>query len=190
VIIAESYGAGETHAQLAPDLLHTDRAPFIGEAGVARDHEQGRIARQGSYDVLGNPVGEKLLLRVAAHIGEGQHRDRRFVGQRQWLGGSGWRLLSGGSAIPNPISPHGPRDVLDLLLAHVLEGVIEPVAHLVTHHPADADPAGLGALRRSCVPSSSAPIRREYSATSAARIAVRRRTGGMTCPAVDWLNQV
>ena len=46
------------------------------------------------------------------------------------------------------------------------------------------------ALSRSCVPSSSAPIKREYPATSAARIAVRRRTVGMTCPAVDWLNQI
>ena len=42
----------------------------------------------------------------------------------------------------------------------------------------------------SWVPSSSAPIRREYSATSAARIAVRRRTGGMTCPAVDCLTNL
>ena len=32
------------------------------------------------------------------------------------------------------------------------------------------------------------PIRRECPARSAARIAVRRRTGGMTCPAVDWLD--
>jgi hypothetical protein len=35
------------------------------------------------------------------------------------------------------------------------------------------------ALRRSSVPSSSAPIRREYPTTSAARIAVRRRTEGI-----------
>jgi hypothetical protein len=40
------------------------------------------------------------------------------------------------------------------------------------------------ALSRSCVPSSSAPIKREYPATSAARIAVRRRTGGIGGPAV------
>jgi len=38
------------------------------------------------------------------------------------------------------------------------------------------------ALNRSCVPSSSAPIRREYPATSAARIAVRRRTEGISRP--------
>ena len=37
-----------------------------------------------------------------------------------------------------------PRDVLDLLLAEILEAEIELVADLVAHDPADADPAGLG----------------------------------------------
>jgi IS5 family transposase len=36
------------------------------------------------------------------------------------------------------------RYVLDLLLAHVLEGKAELVAHLIAHDPADADPTGLG----------------------------------------------
>jgi hypothetical protein len=39
---------------------------------------------------------------------------------------------------------HWPGDVLDLLLAQILEHEIELVAHLVMHDPADADPAGLG----------------------------------------------
>jgi hypothetical protein len=37
------------------------------------------------------------------------------------------------------------------------------------------------AFKAASVPSSSTPISREYPATSAARIAVRRRTGGMSC---------
>jgi len=40
------------------------------------------------------------------------------------------------------------------------------------------------------VPSSSAPIKREYPATSAARIAARRRTGGICRAVVDWVNQL
>ena len=40
------------------------------------------------------------------------------------------------------MSTHRPGDVLDLLLAHVLEGKIELVAHLVAHDTADTDPAG------------------------------------------------
>jgi len=45
------------------------------------------------------------------------------------------------------------------------------------------------AWRLSCVPSSSAPISREYPATSAARIATRRRTAGVVHPAKGALNQ-
>src|SRR5262249_3918307 len=41
---------------------------------------------------------------------------------------------------------------------------------------------------RSCVPSSPGPISRESPATSAARMAARRRTEAMSCP-VEWLNQ-
>jgi hypothetical protein len=37
-----------------------------------------------------------------------------------------------------------------LLLAHVFEGVIELVAHLIAHHPADADPARLGQGFKTC----------------------------------------
>jgi hypothetical protein len=45
------------------------------------------------------------------------------------------------------------------------------------------------ALSRSCVPSSSAPISREYPATSAARIAVRRRIEGISRLAVGVLTK-
>jgi len=50
----------------------------------------------------------------------------------------------------HPIGPHRPRDVLDLLLAHVLEGDFKLVAHLVAHHPADAEPARLGERFEPC----------------------------------------
>src|SRR6516162_3022924 len=38
---------------------------------------------------------------------------------------------------------HWPRDVLELLLAHVIECDIELVSHLVVHHSTDADAARL-----------------------------------------------
>ena len=46
--------------------------------------------------------------------------------------------------VANPVDPYWAHDVFDLLLAQILEGVIELVAHLVAHDPGDADPAGLG----------------------------------------------
>ena len=39
---------------------------------------------------------------------------------------------------------HRPGDVLDLLLAQILERDVEFVAHLIVHDPADANPARLG----------------------------------------------
>src|SRR6516164_4569874 len=44
---------------------------------------------------------------------------------------------------PDRIDAHRPRDVLDLLLAHIRERESELVAHLLANHPADADPARL-----------------------------------------------
>jgi hypothetical protein len=46
--------------------------------------------------------------------------------------------------VRNAVDPHWPGDVLDLLIAHVLEGEIEFVAHLIADDPADADPTWLG----------------------------------------------
>ena len=42
------------------------------------------------------------------------------------------------------IDPYRARDVLDALLAHVLERIGQLVADLVAHRPGNADPAGLG----------------------------------------------
>ena len=69
------------HTQLPPDLLHIDCPPLEGKGRVAGDDEQGRIARQSSDHVLGNTVGEELLLGVARPIGKRQYCDRRLVGQ-------------------------------------------------------------------------------------------------------------
>ena len=51
--------------------------------GVARDHQEPAQLGQRGDDVLADAVGEILLLRIAAHVDEGQHGDGRPVGQRQ-----------------------------------------------------------------------------------------------------------
>ena len=71
------------HAELAPDLLHVHRAPLVGEARVAGDHEQPAHPRQRADDLLDDAVGEVLLRRVPAQVLERQHRDRRPVRQRR-----------------------------------------------------------------------------------------------------------
>ena len=90
------------HAQLAADLLRVDRLVLIGERGIARDHEHIRDPRQIGRQILGDPVGEILLIRVVAEIGEGQHDDRQARRQRRrrtWRGGDA--LDAGRSATPS-----------------------------------------------------------------------------------------
>ena len=71
------------HPEFAPDLAHVDGLALVDEARIARDHEQPLDPRQSGDDVLDHPVGEIVLLRVAAHVLKRQHRDRRLVGQRK-----------------------------------------------------------------------------------------------------------
>jgi hypothetical protein len=71
------------NAQFAPDFFHIDRATLVDQARTAGDDEQRRIARQCGDDVLGDAIGEELLVGIGAHVLEWQHRYRGFVGSRQ-----------------------------------------------------------------------------------------------------------
>src|SRR6267378_5838332 len=109
------------HAKLMPNLLRIGRLALVRETRIAGDDEQPADARERGNDLLYHAIGEILLLRVAAHICERQHRDRRLVGERKWPGRGRQRLLDGDGTVPNPVHTHWPRDVLDALLAHVVE---------------------------------------------------------------------
>ncbi len=69
--------------QFATDLLHIDRLALVNEGRIAGDDKEPADAGECGDDLLDHAVGEILLLRVAADIGKGQHRDRRLVGERQ-----------------------------------------------------------------------------------------------------------
>ena len=71
------------HAKLARDLAHVDGAVLVDEGGVAGDDEQPSDVGKTGDQVLGEAIGEVVLIGIAAHIGEGQHRDRGTVGKRQ-----------------------------------------------------------------------------------------------------------
>ena len=49
-------------AEFAPDLFHIDRTDLVGKGRVPGDHEKRGVAGQRRDDVLGNPIGEVLLL--------------------------------------------------------------------------------------------------------------------------------
>src|SRR5262245_45044697 len=104
------------------------------------------VARQIGDDVLGDALREILLFGVAAHIGKGQHRDRRLLRRWSCRSGRGERCrdyLIARRIEPNAMDRHRPGDVLDLVFAHVLERKMELVAHLIAHVAADADPSRL-----------------------------------------------
>ena len=61
---------GHSSAELTRDLSNVNRAPFVGEAGVASDHEQMPGTRQGRSDFFHHAVSKVILLRIAAHVGE------------------------------------------------------------------------------------------------------------------------
>jgi hypothetical protein len=66
------------------------------------------------------------------------------------LSGSGSGRLNrrrcpiGGGAIADPVHPHRPRDVFDLLLAQILEDKGQPVADVIVDCVGDEHPAGIG----------------------------------------------
>ena len=70
-------------AELRADLLHTDGLAFVDEGRIARDHQEPAQPGERGDDVLADAVGEILLLRIAAHVVEGEHRDGGPLGKRQ-----------------------------------------------------------------------------------------------------------
>ena len=68
-------------AELLGDLLHVHSLALVDKGRVARDHQEpAQLGKRGD-DVLADAVGKILLLRIVAHVGEGEHRDGRQYGQ-------------------------------------------------------------------------------------------------------------
>ena len=60
------------HAKFASDLLLVYRPALVGEARVARDHEQPADARQGRDDLFYDAVGKIVLFDVATEVSNGR----------------------------------------------------------------------------------------------------------------------
>jgi len=61
------------HAEFAADLFDIDGFALVGEARIARDHEQRLEPRQRGDDLLDHAIGEIFLLGIAAHVLERQY---------------------------------------------------------------------------------------------------------------------
>jgi hypothetical protein len=62
-----------TYAKVFADLFHIDRLALVGEGGAAGDHEAAFDPRESGGQLLGNDIGEIVLRRIAAQIGERKH---------------------------------------------------------------------------------------------------------------------
>jgi len=87
------------------------------------------------------PFGEILLLRVATKVGERQHCDRRLVGEGQRCG---FLRTLNAPLHRHPEDPYWARNVLQLLLAEVLEDEVELASGVFLNARRHADPPGLG----------------------------------------------
>jgi len=61
--------------EFPPDTHRVDGLPLVGEGRAAADHAQAREAAERRDQVLGDPVAEVVLPRVAALVGERQDGD-------------------------------------------------------------------------------------------------------------------
>jgi hypothetical protein len=135
-------------AELTPDLFHVNGAPLVGKGRIAGDDEEPADAGKGGDDLLDHPVDEIFLLRVAAHIGEGQHRDRRLVWQRQGGRRSCRRL--GPRYRASAVDAQRPGDVFEALLADIGKLGLDLAPHLAKSVFGDADAARLGQAFEPC----------------------------------------
>src|SRR6202011_1665585 len=101
-------------------------------------------AGQLRYYVFCEAVREEFLLRIAAHVNQRQHGDRRLLGhgsrQRsilRVLWRSCWLLVN-----PDPKDANWTGDFLDALVAEVLEfDVFQSLADLIAHGARNTDAA-------------------------------------------------
>src|SRR6516165_3841106 len=125
--------------KLEPDLFHVDRLALVGETRIAGDYKEPADAAECGDDLLDHAVGEVFLFRVAAHVREGQHRNRRLVRES----GTATRGRGGrsNSRRDHAIYADRPCDVLQRLLAAILESEVEPARRVLLNPRRDADAA-------------------------------------------------
>ena len=129
------------YAQLAADLFHIDRLPFVRERRVARDDEEPAQPRQRGDDVLGDAVGEVLLLGVSAHVDERKDGDRGLLRRHEMCS----RSRNG-----DAIDAYRPSDVLQMLGPEVLAVENQLAGDVLANALRYAQAAGFGDLLQPC----------------------------------------
>ena len=118
-----------------------------GEACAAGADEDAPKARQLEDQLVRETFGEEALVLVPADDAEGQHRDREgaLLARGATPGRRGLQPVRRELA-PEPVQADRLGQVLEPLLAEIVEGVGRASPDVVEEHVADADRVGLGAL--------------------------------------------
>ena len=125
------------HAQPRGHAVKVLGAALVGEGSVARHHEQRGDLREIGDDVLGDAVAEIILLGVARHVDEGQHRNRGLV----FAAAAPLGLVERAARHAPGLGEAGC--VLQLALARILEDQRQLAVHLLVHCLGHEDAAGL-----------------------------------------------
>ncbi len=117
------------------------------KGGVAGDDEKRTELGKLGDDILGDAVGEELLIRIGAHVDEGKHGKRRLVGQLERRcvdprGGFTESRRSRGRS--RPINSYRPIHVLHPLLAQVFQVEVELAAQRLVGGAGETETARLG----------------------------------------------
>src|SRR5579872_3522387 len=113
---------------------------------LTRAPEELRELRQRRYDIFRDAVGEIFLLRVAAHVGEGQHGDGGLAGQRGRPLRTDLGLgldRRGGFRNRQRIDSHRLGNVLEGRRPEIADRQVEPRFHLPIGVFGETDCAGL-----------------------------------------------
>jgi hypothetical protein len=81
------------HAKLTADLPNVDGFTLVGEGGIAGDHEAFGDAGEIRGQIVGDAIGEILLLRIIRQIRERQNNDRQLgcLRRSHWIAGTSRR---------------------------------------------------------------------------------------------------
>jgi hypothetical protein len=133
-----------TAPQLPADLLHVDHPAFVGEGGIACDHEQPAHPRECRDDFFDHAISEVLLLRIAAHVLEWQHGNRWFVGQCEHRRLGARHCSPPGGIEDDTVNMNGLSNVLQILLAQIFDIEGDFAARVIEYGLGYADAARLG----------------------------------------------
>src|SRR4029453_12867755 len=130
-------------AEYPPNFAYIPRLPLEHKARIASyDHQLLYFRKRGNH-IFGDTVGEILLVGIVAHVLKRKHGDGRLV--RQWRGRS--QPIDQRAICSRAYSVSADRlgDVLELLLAPVLEANVQLALDLAVHLFGNQDSARIGA---------------------------------------------